>query len=94
MSDYQEENPRLVQSQPAIFRPKINFHWICLFDWDENNENPFEIHLREVSNGIIPDSWFDKPLREECRFQKAKFKTLGSRVFSFFCKIEYGKPQK
>ena len=81
---------RLVQSQPSA-KSGPRYHWVCLYDWDENNAEPFEIYVREVSEGIIPQSWFNKPLQGNSRFQKASFKSLNNKVYSFFCKIEYGK---
>ena len=86
---------RLVQSQP----PRTNgseckYHWICLFNWCENDPDPFQIYVREITRGYIPESWFNKPLSETHRHQKAKFEPFGDQIFSVFCKIEYGNVPK
>ena len=83
---------RQVQSQPpAINRGSdVNYHWICIFNWCENDPRPFEIHVREVTKGYIPESWFKKPLSAENRQQKASFKPFGKKILSVFCKIEFG----
>ena len=82
---------RLVQSQPASCnRSRVNYHWICFFNWCENDQNPFHIHVREATQGIIPESWFAKPLEEGIRQKKASFEPVDNSVMSVFCKIEYG----
>ena len=81
---------RIVQSQPPI-GSGVRYHWVCLFNWCENDPNPFEVYVREISKGIIPESWFSKPLSDENRQQKAVFKSIDSRVMSVFGKIEFGK---
>ena len=82
---------RQVQSQPAPTRTAIDYHWICFFDWCEDNPVPFHIHVREVTLGHIPESWFTKPLNEECRQKKFKIRPFGQKMLSVFCKIEHGK---
>ena len=82
---------RLVQSQPASAGSEVNYHWVCLFNWCENDPNPFSIYVRETTHGIIPESWFSKPLSDANRQQKAVFKPMQSQVMSVFAKIEYGK---
>ena len=84
------ENRRLVQSQPAPGRSEVSYHWVCLFNWSEDDPKPFKIYLRENTVGIIPESWFTKPLSDANRQQKATFKPLGSKIMSVFGKIEYG----
>ena len=83
-------DPRLVQSQPASVGSETTYHWVCLYNWDENDPNPFHIYVREVTKGIIPESWFAKPFSEENRQQKATFHPMKSRTMSVFAKIEYG----
>ena len=83
---------RLVQSQPpGLNGSAIVYHWVCFFNWCENDPDPFQIHVREVTEGYIPGSWFTKPLSANCRHQKAVFEPLGTEEMSVFCKIEYGK---
>ena len=86
-------DPRLVQSQPASVGngSEINYHWICFFDWCEDNPSPFYIHVWEATVGYIPETWFTKPLNDDCRQQKASFKPFGKKVLSVFAKIEFGK---
>ena len=88
------DTPRLVQTQPPRTGSECKFHWICLFSWCENHPEPFEIYVREATRGYIPDSWFNKPLSESHRHQKARFEPFGDQHFSVFCKIEYGKTKK
>ena len=85
------ENLREIQSQPAPTCADINYHWVCFYDWCEDNPMPFHIHVREVTVGCIPESWFTKALNENCRQQKATFRPFGEKVLSVFCKIEHGK---
>ena len=84
---------RQVQSQPAAINhgSDINYHWVCFFNWSENEPKPFEIYVREATSGFIPDSWFSKPLSDRNRQQKAKFQPFGNKVFTVFAKIEFGK---
>ena len=91
-----EDGLRLVQSQPPALNggSSIHYHWVCLFSWCENNPTPFDLHVREITEGYIPESWFTKPLSPTCRHQKAKFPPLGKEAMSVFCKVEYGKPLK
>ena len=79
---------RLVQSQPPM--SNVKFHWVCLFNWCEDEPKPFECVVREATKGIIPESWFSKPLSEENRQQKATFRPMDSQM-SVFAKIEFGK---
>ena len=84
-------DPRLVQSQPASsHRPATNYHWVCLFNWCENDQEPFQMYARETTRGFIPESWFSKPLSEQHRQQKATFEPFGNKILSVFAKIEYG----
>ena len=80
---------RLVQSQPVS--SDVEYHWVCLFNWCENDPTPFDIYVREITKGVIPESWFLKPLSEENRQQKATFRSIDSKVMSVFGKIEFGK---
>ena len=90
------EDLRLVQSQPPAVNggSNIRYHWVCFFTWCENEPNPFDLHVREITVGYIPESWFTKPLSEHCRHQKAQFPPIGKDTMSVFCKVEYGKTQK
>ena len=82
---------RLVQSQPPM--SDINYHWICLFNWCENDPNPFDIYVRENANGVIPESWYSKAISVENRHQRATFKPMNSQTMYVFAKIEFGKSE-
>ena len=80
----------MVQSQPPPLSD-VTFHWVCLFNWCEDDAEPFEIFVRETTKGIIPESWFSKPLSDLNRQQKATFSPIDCNVMSVFAKIEFGK---
>ena len=82
---------RMVQSQPASKGSEVRYHWVCLFNWDEHDPEPFVIHVREATVDYIPSSWFSKPIEERHRQQKARFDQFQGKIMSVFCKIEESK---
>ena len=70
--------------------PKVTFNWIVTFDWSINNPEPFQIDVRKIFKGRIPESWYAKKWNDGIRKQKVKLPMFPGRVFSVFAKVEQG----
>ena len=67
------------------------YFFVCLFEWAENNPNPFFVVVREVfSDTDVPESWFTKKLTASHLQQKTTFMSLKDKILSVFCKCEKG----
>ena len=71
----------------------VDYKWVITFNWDLDEENPFEIYQRNsFSAKEIPNDWYHKALNDTCRHQKLQLTGLRGQHYSVFCKIEKGRP--
>ena len=71
---------------------EMDYNWIIVFSWDENDEEPFEVFQRSCfSNREVPSILYTKILTPECRVKKVKLSGLKGLHYSLFCKIEIGE---
>lgn len=82
-----ENSPKLTSSLPASLN--YTYLWIVLFDWDENNEFPFQLYqVGMFSDEDLKPDWISGDLDQKSRQKKFKFSCLPKKKFSLFAKAE------
>lgn len=77
------------KSQPQ--KSDVEYHWVVLFHWSLENNQPFSVHLKSLfSDKEISDTWFSFKLRDDLRRKKIYMRMLNGK-YSVFCKVEKGK---
>ena len=69
---------------------KTQFHWMVTFHWKEGELSPFQFYLNSVFNDKIPSDWFDGEITDSLRQQQHEISEFPKKIFSFFCRIDFG----
>lgn len=80
-------SPLVQSSLPATL--SYVYLWVILFDWDENEEKPFnQYQVAMFSTSELKDQWLSGDLEATSRQKKIKFSAIPGKKFSLFAKVE------
>lgn len=88
-----EKSPRMSSSLPPTVQ--YTYLWCILFDWDENEENPFKLYqVAMFHDSELKPSWISGELDQNSRQKKIMFSAIRGKTFSLFGKVEKCKLDK
>lgn len=67
------------------------FKWLLCFDWDEEEEKPFQVYPVSKFGNEIKESWIQGVLSPASRRKKIRLEILENQTISLFGKIESSK---
>ena len=63
--------------------------WCILFDWNENEEEPFRIYqIGQFSTSELKPKWVNGDLDHDSRLKKLTFPSVPGKTVSLFAKVE------